>query len=77
MANAETQVFVGTQIDAVRLISIKHQLRLEKAGMSSSGGALRPRLAAEFGLKPRDSHDKFIATIEARIEAIKAAITAK
>lgn len=52
-----------------RLVSIKCQLRLEKAGMRNSGGALRPRLAAEFGLKPRDSHDKFIAAIQAKLDA--------
>jgi len=34
----------------MRLCSIKSQLRLESIGLKSSGGALRPRLAKEFGL---------------------------
>lgn len=54
-------------------ISQKHQLKLEKLGMKFSGGALRPRLAAQHGLKPRDSHDKFIEVIQAKIDAAKAA----
>jgi hypothetical protein len=64
-------VITGKGIDAFRLLSIKHQLKLEKLGLKSSGGALRPRLAVEFGLKPRDSHDKFIAKIEGMLAEIK------
>lgn len=55
-----TQTFTGSGIEYFRMASIKSQLRMEKAGMKSSGGALRPRLAAEFGLKPRDPHDLYI-----------------
>lgn len=54
-----------------RLASIRGQLKLEKAGLKSSGGALRPRLAKEFNLKPRDSHDKFIAAVQAAIDKMK------
>ena len=60
-------------ISYVRLASLKGMLKLEKVGMKTRGGALRPRIAAEFGLKARDSHDKFIAKIEQLMEeAIKA-----
>lgn len=55
-------------VNHFRLCSIKAQLKMEKVGLKSSGGALRPRLAKEFGLKPRDSHDKWIAHFEALIE---------
>lgn len=64
-----TQVFTGEGVDYFRLCSIKHQLRMEKAGMKSSRGALRPRLADEFGLKPRDNHDKYIAHVQGLIDA--------
>jgi hypothetical protein len=43
-----------------RFASLKYQLKLEQAGMKSSGGALRPRLAKEFGLKARDGHASYI-----------------
>ncbi len=70
----ETLVFSGpVETNCFRLISIKHQLRLEKAGMKSSGGALRPRLAAEFGLSPKASHEAFIAAIQGQIDTIQAA----
>ena len=59
------------QISAFRLLSVKMQLRLESKGLRSSGGALRPRLAAEFGLKPRASYEQYIAAIDARLAAIK------
>jgi hypothetical protein len=54
-------------IQYVRLASLKGMLKLEHLGMTSRGGALRPRLAAEFGLKPRDSHAKFIAYCEKKM----------
>lgn len=50
-----------------RLLSLRGMLRLEKIGLKSRGGALRPRIAAEFGLKPRDSYELFISTIEAKL----------
>jgi hypothetical protein len=52
------------QIAKYRLCVLKQHLKLEKMGMKHSGGAIRPRIAAELGLKPLDSHDKFIAKIE-------------
>ena len=60
-------------ISYFRLASLKGMLKLEKVGMKTRGGALRPRIAAEFGLKARDSHDKFITKIEQLMEeALKA-----
>lgn len=64
----QTQVFTGTGIDYFRFASIKAQLKMEKVGLKSSGGALRPRLAKEFGLKARDSHDLYIAHCVAQME---------
>lgn len=58
------------QIAFFRLASLKQQLKLEKVGLKSSGGAIRPRIATEFGLKPRDSHDKFIAAVQAKMDAM-------
>lgn len=73
MADNETQVFTGSGIDYFRLSSLKYQLRLESRGMKSSGGAIRPRIAVEFSLKPRDSYDKYIAAVQAKMnEALKA-----
>ena len=56
------------QVNRFRLISIKMQLKLEKSGLKSSGGPLRPRLAAEFNLKPRAHHDDYIAAIQAILD---------
>lgn len=50
-------------VQAVRLLSLRGMLRLEKVGMKTRGGALRPRIAKEFGLSPRAKHDAFIDTI--------------
>jgi hypothetical protein len=59
-------------IAVFRLASVRAQLRLEKAGMKSSGGALRPRLAEEFGLSPRASHDEYISVATKMIDAAQA-----
>ena len=56
-----------TQISYFRLASLKGMVKMEQAGFSTRGGAIRPRIAAEFGLKSRDSHDKFIAAIQAKM----------
>ena len=55
------------QISYVRLASLKGMVTLESKGMKTRGGAIRPRIAAELGLKPRDSFDKFIETIQAKM----------
>jgi hypothetical protein len=52
----------------MRLCTIKTMLKLERAGMKGRGGALRPKIAAELGLKARDSYDTFIAVCETKIE---------
>lgn len=56
------------QVAHMRLCTIKTMLKLERAGMKGRGGALRPKIAAELGLKARDSYDMFIDTCEKRIE---------
>ena len=63
-----TSLFTNNAISYGRLASLKGMLKLEKVGLKTRGGALRPRIAAEFGLKARDSHDKFIAEIQRRME---------
>lgn len=61
----------GSGITRFRWLSVKHQLKLEKLGMKSSGGALRPRLAAELGLRARDSYELFIAACEIKAEELR------
>lgn len=51
-----------------RLLSLRYQLKLEKQGLRSSGGAIRPRIAKEFELSPKASHDEFIAAVQAKID---------
>jgi hypothetical protein len=69
----ETLVFdTEDQINFFRFASLKHQLKLEGRGLRSSGGALRPRLAAEFGLGPRDDRHFYIDYCQARMDEIKA-----
>lgn len=59
----------GAGVDVFRLLSLKGMLKLEKVGLKQRGGALRPRIAAEFGLSPRATHDAFIAAIETKVAA--------
>jgi hypothetical protein len=58
------------QIAYVRLASLKAALKLERAGMKSRGGAIRPRVAAEFGLTPRASWGAYIEAIEQKMRAL-------
>lgn len=67
----EPTLHQGSGISAFRLMSLKSQLKLEKLGMRSSGGPIRPRIAQEFNLKPRASHDDFIAAIEVKLSELK------
>lgn len=60
------------EVSYIRFASIKAQLKLEKLGLKSKGGALRPRLAKEFGLTPRTPHDVYIAECQRRMEEILA-----
>lgn len=43
-----------------RLATLKAKLKLEQAGMKTTGGALRPRLAEEFKLPARAPHSLYI-----------------
>lgn len=61
---------MNKQVEFTRLASIKAQLKLEKLGLKSRGGALRPRLAKEFGLSPRAKHDDYIAYCQSRMEEL-------
>jgi hypothetical protein len=65
----------SNQMEAYRLSVIKTRLRFEAVGMKGRGGAMRPRMAAEFGLSPRDSFERFIAVAEERRVALVAEIT--
>jgi len=58
------------KVQYFRWLSVRGQLRLEKIGMKSSGGALRPRLSKELGLMPRDSHDKYIAVVQKKLDEV-------
>ena len=61
MSNKEgVMLSTPTEINFGRFASLKGALKLESKGLKSRAGPLRPQLAAEFGLKPRDSHDKYI-----------------
>jgi len=60
-------IIAGDAIARYRLCTLRQALKLEQKGLKHSGGAIRPRIAAELGLKPRDSYDKFIAKLEEMI----------
>ncbi len=61
-------VATGKGVGYVRLASLKGMLNLESKGLKSRAGPLRPKLAAEFGLKPRAPYTDFIAAIQAKME---------
>ncbi len=62
----------GKAINAYRYMVLKQALKLESKGMKSRGGALRPKLAQEFGLSARAPYEEFIAACEAKVATIKA-----
>ena len=64
-------IVTGEGVDLFRLLSLKYQLKLESVGLKSSGGAIRPRIAKEFGLSPRAPHSAYIDKIRDKIEEIK------
>lgn len=64
------------QIACFRLASLKYQLRMEAIGLKSSGGAIRPRICKEFGLRPRAPHAEYIAACERKIEELRQPPTA-
>lgn len=61
-------LITSEQINMFRFASVRSQLKMEMMGMKSSGGALRPRLAKEFGLAPRAPYAKYIAYCEEMME---------
>lgn len=65
------------QVSAFRLMSVKYQLRLEELGLKSSGGALRPRLAKEFGLSPRAPRKAYVDYINAKLQEMNPNYTPK
>lgn len=66
----QAQVFTGEGITYFQLATLKQALKLESKGLKSRGGAIRPKFAAQLGLKPRDSYEAFIAEVEKRMQAI-------
>lgn len=62
-------VIEGDAIRTYQLIVVRAALRMEKAGMKHSRGAIRPKWAKALGLKPRASHDAFISKLTEMIEA--------
>jgi hypothetical protein len=75
MANTDNGVVLSgsTEMSYARLASLKGALKLEKAGLKTRGGPLRPKIAAELGLKKTDPHQKFIDVIQAKMDAMLAA----
>lgn len=74
---SNTEGFIVTtpaEFDFFRYAQLKACLKMERAGLKIRGGALRPQLAKEFGLKARESHDAYIAKC---VEMMNAAYEAK
>lgn len=68
MSNNETIVMsTKEELSYANYAIMKGALKMEKAGLKSRGGALRPRLAAQFGLKKTAPHDDFIAYCESQM----------
>lgn len=68
--NDQDKGFVADTPDSIsyfRFASLKGALKLEKVGLKTRGGALRPKLAKEFGLSPKAPHADFIAYCESKM----------
>lgn len=63
-------VATGTGISYVHLAILRGRLHLESVGMKSRNGPVRPRIAAEFGLKPRDSFTTYIDAVQAKMNEL-------
>ena len=63
-------IATGAGVSYMRLASLRGMLRLERVGMKSRVGPLRPRIAAEFGLKPRDSFTTYIDAVQAKMNEL-------
>lgn len=70
LAGSGGTIATGAHTEVFQWLSIKGMVKLESKGMKSRGGSIRPRIAAALGLKPRDSYEKFIETIQAKIDAV-------
>lgn len=57
-----------TELAYFRLAQLKGALKIEGAGMKVRQSPLRPKIAEEFGLKPRAKHSEFIAVIQAKMD---------
>lgn len=55
------------QMEYYMLANAKAHLRLQKVGMKSRAGAIRPKLANYLGLSPRDSYDKYLEAVEKKM----------
>lgn len=71
--NSDVILKTPSGIKLYRLASIKGRIKLEKEGLKFRVNT-RSQVAREFGLKPRDSHDKFLEKIQTQIDAVKADI---
>ena len=76
MSEGGTAATTNTKIEYFRWASIKQMVKLDKLGLKHSGGALRPRLAPQLKLKPRDSHEAYLEAIEARLVALRNEVAA-
>jgi hypothetical protein len=66
-------VFIADTPDAIEyanLAGIKYYLKIEKLGMTHRHGRLRPQLAKQLGLKPRDDYDKYIAKVQELMQGL-------
>ncbi len=60
------------QMAYFRLAQLKGVCNLESKGLKGRIGPIRPRIAAEFGLKPRAPYGDFIAAIETKMQQLLA-----
>jgi hypothetical protein len=60
-------IIKGEGVKAYRLLAIKQRIKMEKLGLKFRGGSTRAAVAAELGLKSRDSHQKFIEAIDKKL----------
>lgn len=62
-------VVQAPQVAYARLCAIKGVLVLESTGMRGRMGPIRPKIAEELGLRPRDTFEVFIAAVKEKMEA--------
>lgn len=67
-------VATGAGITLFRLLALRGMVRMESHGMKTRGGAIRPRIAEELGLRARATYADFLNRIEELIAAIKSDI---